>query len=251
MQRTKIEWTDISWNPETGCNRGCWYCYANRMFTRFHKSFKPTFYPERLNEIWNLKPPTERNNLHRKPWIAKAFPQNWLIFICSVADLFASWTDPWWRDQILNAMWTCCRSHIYQLLTKNPERIPLDYDFPENVWVGTTVTNENLDFLNIGALKKVHAKTKFVSFEPLLGSLPKVPDISLQGIQWIILGKLTGSRKVPLQKAWVYDILGKAKQYDVPVFMKDSLFQVTIKTLSETLDIREQRREFPNWQRST
>lgn len=220
MNRTKIEWTDISWNPLTGCDHGCWYCYAYKLFTRFHRSFTPTYYPERLKEIYNLKKPTERNNQHRKPWIAKAFPTNWLIFTCSVADLFASWTPKEWRDNILNTIWTCCTSHIYQLLTKNPEQIPSD-EFPCNVWVGATVTNQQADYCNIDAVRKVKATVKFVSFEPLLAPLPR--NVKLKGLDWIIIGKLTGSRKVRLDPQWVEDIVERADVCGIPVFLKDSL----------------------------
>ena len=223
MNRTKIEWTDFSWNPETGCDHGCWYCYARKLFTRFHKSFRPTFYPERLLELDDLEAPTERNNRSRKPWIVKAFPDRWLIFGCSVADLFARWTPEEWRSSILKTIEECPVKHVLQLLTKNPELIPPEHQFPDNIWVGTTITNENDDWINIGAIKRVRAKTRFVSFEPLLGALPTYPSASLDGIQWIIIGKLTGSRKVKLDPDWVDGILEKANSLHIPVFLKNNL----------------------------
>lgn len=204
MNRTKIEWTEYSWNPITGCHHGCWYCYAKKLFTRFHKSFLPTFYPERLKEPWDLKKPSK-------------------IFVCSVSDLFAPWTPEEWRDAVLVNIERCPILHTFQLLTKNPERIPIDYEFPRNVWVGTTVTNEDFtnDHRNIASIVKIDAKVRFVSFEPLLGSLPAA--ISLRGVDWIIIGKLTGSRKKELKEAWVEDVISEAIDNNIPVFMKNNL----------------------------
>jgi len=194
------------------------------LFTRFHRSFEPTFYPDRLDEPYKLKKPSK-------------------IFVCSVADLFATWTLPYWRDMVLEVIENCPIQHIFQLLTKNPERIPTDYKFPNNVWVGTTVTNENRDWRNIEMIKAVNAKVKFVSFEPLLGRIPH--DSGLKGIDWVIIGKLTGSRRVKLDPEWVSEILAETKHYGIPVFMKDNLFQATIKTQDESLDSREKQQEFP------
>lgn len=204
MNNTKktIGWCDFSWNPITGCDHGCWYCYANRLFMRFHKSFAPTFYESRLKEPFELKKPSK-------------------IFVCSVSDLFASWTPLRWRDAVFEILENCPTKHIFQLLTKNPENIPKNYDFPDNVWVGTTVTNEIDDWVNIEQIKNVNAKIRFVSFEPLLRQLPN--KICLEGLQWIIIGKLTGSRKIKLQPNWVYGILDEADKYGIPVFMKNNL----------------------------
>lgn len=154
---------------------------------------------------------------------------------------------------VLKAIENCPIKHTFQLLTKNPERIPLDYEFPDNVWVGTTVTNELIgswkldttpikgeifvddvpwgsapqeirfsDWKNIEAIKKVNAKVRFVSFEPLLGMLPD--KICLNGLQWIIIGKLTGSRRVKLQPGWVEGIMTEADSHNIPVFIKNNLY---------------------------
>jgi protein gp37 len=208
MNRTKIEWTQYSWNPVTGCLHGCWYCYANKLFTRFHRSFEPEFHPERLIEPLNRKKPSK-------------------IFVCSVADLFAPWTPVEWRNLVLEFIEKCPITHTFQLLTKNPERIPLDYHFPDNVWVGTTVTLEpgTGDVKNIEAIKEVKAQVRFVSFEPLLGSIVTEakykPD--LKGLQWIIVGKLTGSRRVKLAPYWFQEIQTEADYAGAPLFMKDNL----------------------------
>ena len=208
MNNTKhtIGWCDKTWNPITGCKHGCWYCYARKLTQRFKKvfpnGFEPTFHPERLHEPYYVKNPSK-------------------IFVCSIADLFAPWTPKEWRDAILTSIEHCPIPHTFQLLTKNPELIPSNYAFPKNVWVGTTVTNEFGDFRNIKLIKRIHAKVKFVSFEPLLDALP--PWIGIEGLDWIIVGKLTGSRKVELKKAWVEDIVAEAKDLGIPVFTKNNL----------------------------
>lgn len=205
MNRTKIEWTQWTWNPITGCLHGCWYCYARKLTHRFKKifpnDFEPTFYPERLKEPWELRKPSK-------------------IFVCSIADLFAAWTPIEWRDAVLDSIFRCPIKHIFQLLTKNPERIP-EIRFPDNVWVGATVTNEGKDYRNIREMLKVKAKLRFISFEPLLNSLPHA--ITLRGIDWIIIGKLTGSRKVKLKRKWVEDIIHEAIDWNIPIFMKNNL----------------------------
>ena len=122
---------------------------------------------------------------------------------------------------MISYAWMCPTDHTFQFLTKNPELIPRGQPFPDNFWMGTTVTCEDGDWRNIESIKRVHAGVKFVSFEPLLGMLPI--EISLEGLDWVIIGKLTGSKKVKLDPSWVKRILHKAKEFDIPVFMKNNL----------------------------
>lgn len=221
MNRTKIEWCDFSWNPITGCSHGCWYCYAKKLAQRFPKifpnGFKPTFYFDRLQEPWLYKKPSR-------------------IFVCSIADIFAQWTNPNWRDKVIRYAYLSPVPHTFIFLTKNPELIPPRFTFPKNFWMGTTVTNEDGDSRNIEEIKKVHAGVRFVSFEPLLGALPE--DVNLEGINWIIIGKLTGSKRVKLDLAWVYDIIRRADQLGIPIFMKDNLMPDIPREMM--------RREFPD-----
>lgn len=138
-----------------------------------------------------------------------------------MSDLFAPWTPNAWRNAILDSIYECPIKHTFQLLTKSPENIPKGYVFPDNVWVGTTVTMENGDWRNIEEIKTINAEIKFVSFEPLLGLLPD--NVCLNGLQWVIIGKLTGSKKVKLDPYWVSRILGETERHAIPVFMKKNL----------------------------
>jgi protein gp37 len=156
-----------------------------------------------LKEPWELKKPSK-------------------IFVCSVSDLFAPWTPTEWRDAVLKSIFECPVKHTFQLLTKNPERIP-PIRFPDNVWVGATVTNEDVDYRNIAHMNFVQAKIRFISFEPLLGPLPAA--VTLKEMQWVIIGKLTGSRKVELKEAWVEDIVEEAKRHGIPVFIKNNILK--------------------------
>lgn len=198
MNKTKIEWTDYTWNPVTGCLYGCWYCYARKLFTRFGKSFEPQFHPERLKDPSKVKEPSK-------------------IFCCSVSDLFASWTKITWRHNVLGEI-KKCPQHIFQLLTKQPHLIYNDYVFPENVWLGATVTNQD-DVSKIEEIKKKQARIKFVSFEPLLGEV----SADLTGLDWIIIGKLTGSKKMELKEEWVNKLVNQAQSKGIPIFLKDNL----------------------------
>jgi protein gp37 len=204
MNKTKIEWTDYSWNPITGCKHGCWYCYAKKLAQRFKKvfpyGFEPHFYPERLKEPWELEKPSK-------------------IFVCSIADLFAPWTSEEWRFQVIQSIYDCPVEHIFQLLTKNPERVNYSFkNYANHVWVGATVTEQS-EADKIEDIKEVVCEVPFASFEPLLG------DISwyMKGLKWAIIGKLTGSKKVKLKAEWVYNLLGQLKAHNIPVFMKNNL----------------------------
>lgn len=198
----------------TGCDHGCWYCYARKMCMRFPKlfpnGFKPSFHLERLQEPWLYKKPSK-------------------IFACSISDLFALWTLQEWRDAVLKSIEGCPVDHIFQLLTKNPERILLndigELFLEKKVWVGCTVTQVS-ELPLIESIKKVEATVRFASFEPLLGLIDMRHLDYLNGLDWAIIGKLTGSRRVQLQPEWVYNLVDALAVAGVPVFMKNNLFPV-------------------------
>ena len=202
MIKTKIEWTDYSWNPITGCLHKCWYCYAKKLFTRFGKSFEPTFYPERLNELKKLKKPSK-------------------IFVCSVADLFAKWTKPEWGEAVLNEIQKPEYNHLtFQLLTKNPENINLRAK--DNIWVGATITRQS-ELSMVSDLIGNYQGLKFVSFEPILEMIDISKIEPFCHIDWIIVGKLTGSRKIELDTDWINLLLEYSRNMDIPIFLKDNL----------------------------
>lgn len=158
LNKTAIEWCDRTWNPVTGCQHGCPYCYARKIAERFHgpAGFIPAFHPERLEDpIKQKKPQT--------------------IFVCSMADLFGNWVPDLWIEMVFAEIQNA-KQHTYIFLTKNPSRylrIPLTY-FSKNVWVGATVTGIN-DIDRIYELRKLpNYVNKFISFEPLLGIMPHI-----------------------------------------------------------------------------
>lgn len=187
----------------TGCKRGCWYCYAEDMFNRFDKSFEPTFHPERLEEPYKVTKPSK-------------------IFVGSVCDLFAEWTDRDWMWKVLDAIDECPVPHNWQLLTKSPENIPIgNWACVKNIWLGATVTSKD-NIANIAEIRNRQAKVHFISFEPLLG---RIENLDLRGIDWVIVGALTGSKKVKLQFDWLTPILDECGDKNIPLFMKNNLRQ--------------------------
>ena len=216
MNRTAIEWTDFTWNPVTGCwgpggtaekpNR-CAYCYAAPMFNRFKRTFVPTFHPERLSEPAKIKKSSR-------------------IFVCSVADLFGDWVPDEWIVEVLDSVrgyaW-----HTYQFLTKNPKRLKDFNPWPRNAWVGTTVTNQADADQRLPWLLQVDAPVRFVSHEPLMGTI----DIqysyglsdNLKVIDWAIIGAMTGPGAVEAKGTWVQGLIDQYRAAGVPLFLKDNL----------------------------
>ena len=233
MNRTKIEWTKYTWNPlGQGCPHNCWYCYAKRgAYRNYHqhlglykkgkratppcelcRDFLPHFHPERL----------------REPWLVKKADK---VFVCSTADLWAKTTEAQWRLQILQSVHDCPTKHTFQFLTKAPENFETVWTFPNNIWVGVTVTS-NSELWKISELRKHVKGLAFVSFEPLLENLDLGTGCSLEDnfdqinfdtMNWIIIGKLTGSRRVKLDPSWVQTILERARVSHIPVFIKNNV----------------------------
>jgi len=164
------------------------------------RDFVPHFHPERIDEIYHVAKPSK-------------------IFACSTSDFFAPWTKEDWQHDILEELCGGKTPHIIQFLTKCPERIHR-IDWPENIWLGATVTNQGeADRMIRDLTQGVGASVHYVSFEPLLG--PVKPELA--DIEWIIIGKLTGSRKVPLQKEWVQSLIDQARSRNIPVFVKNNV----------------------------
>ncbi len=200
MNNTRIEWTDYTWNPITGCRRGCAYCYARAMYRRFGRSFEPTFHPDRL----------EQPVRHRRP--AR-------IFVCSVADILGAGVSREWREAVIDVMRRTPR-HTYQLLTTTPGRYA-EHDWPRNAWLGATATDQRQWDAARAALAPLEGagRVAYISAEPLLG--PIAPGGWMPS--WLIIGAQTGPGGRQPEEAWVEKLERDAAPHDVPIFHKPNL----------------------------
>lgn len=233
MNNTKIEWTDRTWNPVSGCTKvsqGCKNCYAETMHERFNGkgSFrKVTIKPHKIDEPLKWKKPSK-------------------IFVNSMSDLFHE-DVPF--SFIYDVMVTIQKAHwhTFQILTKRPEimvKFFNEYAQPmepiPNLWIG--VSAENQDALNerLPYLLQTKAVVKFLSCEPLLGPIVFNPE-HLQQIQWVIIGGESGPKARIMEKDWVYDLVRQLSKTDIPTFFKqwgEFLPYEMYLTLSQTEVIR-------------
>lgn len=212
MNKTKIQWTEMTWNPITGCTKisdGCQNCYAARMAKRLKAMGNPRY----INEF----EVTVHKDLLEVPLDIK---QPKMIFVNSMSDLFHKDVPD---DIIIKVFETMNKAHwhTFQLLTKRPERV-LAMDqagllkWSSNIWMGTTVENDKyID--RIDKLRKTKANIKFLSCEPLLGSLK---DISLEEIDWVIVGGESGPKSREMKKEWVLELKELCEKYSVAFFFK-------------------------------
>lgn len=210
MNTTRIEWTETTWNPVTGCSRvspGCQHCYAERMARRLqamgHPNYRDGF--------------AVRTHEHMLP-----IPHSWtkprMVFVNSMGDLFHEDVPFEFIQQVFDVMRQTPR-HTYQLLTKRAERLAdlaSQLEWPSNVWMGVTV-EDNERLTRVANLLTVPARVRFLSIEPLLGPLP---DLSLTGLQWVIVGGESGPRARPIEAEWVTDIRDHCLKSEVPFFFK-------------------------------
>lgn len=205
---TKIQWTDATWNPVTGCSKisaGCANCYAEPLAKRlqgmgqakYTDVFAVRWHPKELLRTWGKKPKR--------------------IFVCSMGDLFHDDVPDEFIAEILYKI-DQNPQHTFQVLTKRPDRakkIEIDYGFPSNMWLGVTV--ENADNLHrLETLRWTPCALRFVSIEPLLGPLPKMewlPD-------WVIVGGESGPGARPMQPDWARGIRDQCVERGVPFFLK-------------------------------
>ncbi|MEW6532036.1 MAG: phage Gp37/Gp68 family protein [Thermodesulfobacteriota bacterium] len=211
MSKTKISWTDESWNPFGGCSAvsaGCANCYAKKNAKRlqgnpntekYRDGFQFKFYPEYLDQP--LKWKTSRK-----------------IFVNTMSDTFHEDAPLEAIHQIFDRM-VKCPQHIFQVLTKRAERMAelrVKLDWPENVWVGVTV--ENADYLHrLDLLRQVPARVRFISFEPLLSA---IPNINFQDIHWAIVGGESGPKARAMDLDWARDIRDQCQRARIPFFFK-------------------------------
>lgn len=210
MKTSKIEWTEKTWNPVTGCNKvseGCEHCYAENMSRRlcamgnpkYARSFALCTHPESLNEplLW-YRPTT--------------------IFVCSMSDLFHKDVPFEFIDKVMLTIQKTPH-HKYQILTKRADRMQeyfLTHSIPSNIWLGVTVENDKRK-ARIDYLRNLPAKVKFLSCEPLLSDLG---EIDLTGINWVIVGGESGNQARKMEESWVLNIKAQAEAQHIPFFFK-------------------------------
>lgn len=202
---TGIEWTDKTWNPTTGCDKvspGCTHCYAEALTKRFSKNFPNGFdltqHPERLEEPKRWRKPSR-------------------IFVNSMSDLFHEEVDISFLKDVFEVIretpW-----HIYQILTKRPERVlqlASQLDWHENIWMGVSVENQNYVH-RVDLLRQVPATVRFLSCEPLIGSL----QLNLADIHWVIVGGESGLKHRLMQVEWAQSIRDQCQAAGVAFFFK-------------------------------
>lgn len=208
--KSAIEWTESTWNPVTGCTKispGCKHCYAERMAKRLKAMGSPNY--ENGFEL----------TTHEH---AVGLPLGWkkpqLIFVNSMSDLFHPNVPD---DFILKIFDTMNRAdwHSFQVLTKRPLRLAQlnkKLKWSDNIWMGVSVETDRF-VPRISQLKKCDASLKFLSLEPLLGPLEKLP---LKGIDWVIVGGESGPGARPMKPVWVRDIRDQCLESNVPFFFK-------------------------------
>lgn len=208
--KSAIEWTESTWNPVTGCSKvsaGCKNCYAERMAKRLQAMGSP-------NYVNGFKLTVHRESLE--------LPLQWkkpqMIFVNSMSDLFHRSVPTAFIKEVFDVM-AGASQHQFQILTKRTKRLlhlSDELSWPDNVWMGVSV--ENARFVHrIDHLRQTPAKTKFLSLEPLLGPLP---NLNLNGIDWVIVGGESGPGARPMKEEWVIDIRDQCLSTRVPFFFK-------------------------------
>jgi protein gp37 len=210
MNKSKIEWTESTWNPVSGCtkvSRGCDNCYAERMAMRlkamgtkgYENGFEVTLHPESLEKPLKLKKPQ-------------------MIFVNSMSDMFHEKIPDEFIVQIFDVM-NRAHWHTFQVLTKRPKRLAEMADrlnWTDNIWMGVTVeANQYVD--RVDYLRTCPAKIKFLSLEPLIDSVDK---LDYRGIDWVIVGGESGYGARPIKKEWVLEIRNRCRDENIDFFFK-------------------------------
>jgi protein gp37 len=210
MARTRIEWTEVTWNPVTGCTKispGCQHCYAERMAARlkamgnvnYADGFRLTLQPHMLERPLEWKKPQ-------------------MIFVNSMSDLFHRDVPNEYILKVIEVMHQA-HWHQFQVLTKRADRLEEVNSliaWPDNVWMGVSIEDQARAF-RADHLRRTGAGVKFLSLEPLIGP---VNTIDLSGIDWVIVGGESGPRCRPMEKEWVIALRDQCVRENVPFFFK-------------------------------
>ncbi len=224
---SKIEWTQCTWNPVTGCTKispGCLNCYAERMARRlqamgqpnYRNGFEVTLHPHMLELPLRWKQPRT-------------------VFVNSMSDLFHADVPLDFIRQVFDVMGRTPQHH-FQILTKRSERLAElsgELPWPPHVWMGVTV--ESAEYTGrIDHLRRTRAAIKFISFEPLLGA---IANASLEGIDWVIAGGESGPGARPMAYDWATNMRDQCLAAQIPFFFKQ-WGGVNKKANGRTLDSR-------------
>ena len=217
---TKIEWTDETWNPMTGCTKlsaGCDHCYAQVVAYR------------RTRQLYLQQPPVRESSANRDDPFAPRFwidrlelPRKWKeprrVFVNSMSDVFHAHFSLEHIQRVFAVM-NECGQHQFQLLTKRPERavrLADQLNWSPNIWMGTSI--ENMDVAHrANALRAIPAAVRFISAEPLLGPLD---DLDVSGIDWIIGGGESGPGYRPVDIRWARGLRALCRRRRIRFFWK-------------------------------
>ena len=210
MAESSIEWTEMTWNPTTGCTKisaGCKFCYAEVMAHRlkamgldkYKTGFKLAIHEDTLS-----------------------IPYSWkgskIVFVNSMSDLFHKDIPLAFIKKVFKVM-NENSQHTFQILTKRPD-LALEYDkelvWSSNIWMGVSVEDERV-ISRIDYLRETSAFIKFLSCEPLIGPLQ---NINLKKIDWVIVGGESGRKARPMEAEWVMDIKKQCRANKVAFFFK-------------------------------
>jgi len=210
MAQSSIEWTEMTWNPTTGCTKisaGCKYCYAEVMSRRLHamgiEKYKDGFEVRMHNDAVDI-------------------PYTWkgskIVFVNSMSDLFHPLVSFEFIKKVFAVM-NDTPQHTYQVLTKRADRLFELHEqliWTSNIWMGVSVEDARVTG-RIDFLRQTNAQTKFLSCEPLIGPLL---NMNLENINWVITGGESGRKARPMQEWWVWDIRQQCAEQGVAFFFK-------------------------------
>lgn len=210
MAQSKIEWTELTWNPTTGCNKvsqGCKFCYAEVMARRlkamglekYRNGFELTLHENALKIPYTWKQPK-------------------IVFVNSMSDLFHKDIPLEFIQRVFKVM-NDNPQHVFQVLTKRADvllKYHKELEWTHNIWMGVSVEDSN-SLGRINFLRRTRAKVKFLSCEPLIGPLN---NLNLKKIDWVIVGGESGRRPRPMKPEWVFEIHNRCIEAKVPFFFK-------------------------------
>ncbi len=211
MAQSSIEWTEMTWNPTTGCDKlsaGCKNCYAEVMTKRL-KAMGQEKYADGFKVIRTHESEVERPLSWHKPRV---------VFVNSMSDMFHVNVPLPFIQRVFNTM-NRCPQHTFQVLTKRAELLEQysnELIWTDNIWMGVSVEDDRVRD-RIAHLQRSGAQVKFLSLEPLLGPLH---NLDLTGIDWVIVGGESGRKPRPIDPEWVIDIQQQCEAAGVAFFFK-------------------------------